>query len=47
MPKSCDASHFSIFTICLNLFWGPTGGCYQEPNNLGVRAMVVEIRPRL
>jgi len=38
---------FLYFHNCWNLNLGPTGACYQDWNNLGVRAMVAESRARL
>ena len=50
MLKICDVFIFYIFHNCSNLNLCPTGASYQEikeSNNLDVRVMMAEIRPRV
>jgi len=38
---------FFYFNNCWNRNLGPTGDCYLDWNNLGVKVVVAETRPRL
>jgi len=47
MPKKCHCSQFFCLHNCWSLFLDFTGGCYQEWNNLGGRAISADNHPRL
>jgi len=47
MLKRCNVLIFCLFTTVETKIWVPLELVNKEWNNLGVRAMVAEIRPRL